>query len=83
MAPCEEQCTPTCTCNCPKVSVTPNSNVLVDQLRVDRKTLSSYKRRQQSATDPRKSSFYIGCVGITVFVVFVGFIVLLDFLPRA
>ncbi|CAC5384851.1 unnamed protein product [Mytilus coruscus] len=73
----------TCACNCPKASSTPSDNVLVTQLGIDKKTLSSYKRRQQSATDPRKSSFYIGCVGITVFSVTVGFIVLLDLLPRA
>ncbi|CAG2252180.1 unnamed protein product [Mytilus edulis] len=78
-----EPSTSTCKCNCPKASVTPINNDLIDQLKIDKKTLSSYKRRRKSATDPRKSSFYIGCIGITVLVIYVAFIVLLDFIPRA
>ncbi|VDI03761.1 Hypothetical predicted protein [Mytilus galloprovincialis] len=73
----------TCECNCPKASVTPINNGVLDQLKIDKKTLSSYKRRRKSATDPRNSSFYIGCVGITVLVISVAFIVLLDCIPRA
>lgn len=80
--PCSEQCSSTCTCSCPKTSVTLNSNTLINQLKIDKKTLSSYKRRLQSATDHRISSYYIGCVGITVFSVTVGFIVLLAFYPE-
>ncbi|CAG2190612.1 unnamed protein product [Mytilus edulis] len=78
-----EPSTSTCKCNCPKASVTPINNDLIDQLKIDKKTLSSYKRRRESATDPRKSSFYIGCIGITVLVISVAFIVLLDCIPRA
>ncbi|CAC5366308.1 unnamed protein product [Mytilus coruscus] len=65
-APCAGKCTSTCTCtfNCPKASTTASSNVLVNQLKIDKKALTSYKRRQQSATDPRKSSYYIGSKNI-------------------
>ncbi|VDI52932.1 Hypothetical predicted protein [Mytilus galloprovincialis] len=73
----------TCTCHCLDVPNTADNSVLVNQLKIDKKTLSSYKRRLQSATDPRKSSLYIGCVGIVVFSVTVAFIVILDFLPNA
>ncbi|CAC5384855.1 unnamed protein product [Mytilus coruscus] len=81
--PCAGKCNSTCTCNCLDVPKKASNNVLVNQLKIDKKTLSSYKRRLQSATDPRKSSLYIGCVGIVVFSVNVAFIVLLDFLPGA
>ncbi|CAG2200681.1 unnamed protein product [Mytilus edulis] len=81
--PCAGTCNSTCTCNCLDVPKKASNKVLANQLKIDKKTLSSYKRRLQSATDPRKSSLYIGCVGIVVFSVNVAVIVLLDFLPRA
>ncbi|CAG2195119.1 unnamed protein product [Mytilus edulis] len=49
--------------------------------KVDTKTLSSYKRKHQSASDPRKSSMYIGSVGIAVLVAIVLLIVFLDCVP--
>ncbi|CAG2246991.1 CD206 [Mytilus edulis] len=53
-----------------------------NDIRLDKTTLSSYIRKKNSGSDPRKSSFYIGCVGLTVLVMSVLFIVVLDFLPR-
>ncbi|VDI72988.1 Hypothetical predicted protein [Mytilus galloprovincialis] len=78
--PCPASCTKTYTCHC---QTTTGSSYTVTDLKIDTKTLSSYKRRHQSVSDSRKSSFYIGCVGIMVLVLFLAFIVLLDFLPRA
>ncbi|CAG2212960.1 unnamed protein product [Mytilus edulis] len=49
--------------------------------KVDTKKLSSYKRKHQSASDPRKSSMYIGSVGIAVLVSVVLLIVFLDCVP--
>ncbi|CAG2243402.1 unnamed protein product [Mytilus edulis] len=49
--------------------------------KVDKKKLSSYKRKHQSASDPRKSSMYIGSVGIAVLVSVVLLIVFLDCVP--
>ncbi|CAG2239885.1 unnamed protein product [Mytilus edulis] len=80
---CTEYCTKSCTCKCEESFGTTTSSTPVTQYKVDKKTLSSYKRRYQSASDPRKSSFYIGCVGITVLVVSCAFVVILDFVPRA
>ncbi|CAC5379913.1 unnamed protein product [Mytilus coruscus] len=51
--------------------------------KVDLKSLSSYRRRQKSADDPRMSSFYIGYVGIAVLVMSILSIIMLDFLPSA
>ncbi|VDI53016.1 Hypothetical predicted protein [Mytilus galloprovincialis] len=79
--PCAASCTQTCACNCPTAPDTPTSSNTLAQLKIDKKTLSSYKRRHKSAWDPRKSSFYIGCVGITVLVLSAAFIVILDFIP--
>ncbi|CAC5359988.1 unnamed protein product [Mytilus coruscus] len=72
----------TCSCVCPKAFGTPTSNVPVARLKIDIKSLSSYKRKLQCATDPRKSSYYIGCVGITILSLYFAFIVLLDCLPK-
>ncbi|VDI51183.1 Hypothetical predicted protein [Mytilus galloprovincialis] len=80
---CTEYCTISYTCKCEESLGTTTSSTPVTQYKVDKKTLSSYKRRYQSASDPRKSSFYIGCVGITVLVVSCAFVVTLDFVPRA
>ncbi|XP_071123808.1 macrophage mannose receptor 1-like [Mytilus edulis] len=51
--------------------------------RVDRKSLSSYRRRHRSEPDPRTSSLYIGCVGCVILIMTVLFIIMLDFLPSA
>lgn len=48
---------------------------------VDTKQLSSYKRKRQSAWDPRKSSLYIGTVGIAVLVLTILLIMFLDCVP--
>ncbi|CAG2205175.1 unnamed protein product [Mytilus edulis] len=71
-----------CSWVCPKALGKPTSKVPVTQLKIDKKTLSSYKRKQQCATDPRKSSYYIGCVGLTILILYFAFIVLLDCLPK-
>ncbi|VDI24936.1 Hypothetical predicted protein [Mytilus galloprovincialis] len=49
--------------------------------RVDRKSLSSYRRRHRSEPDSRTSSLYIGCVGCVILIMTVLFIIMLDFLP--
>ncbi|CAG2194836.1 unnamed protein product [Mytilus edulis] len=49
--------------------------------KVDTKQLSSYKRKHQSAWDPRKSSLYIGSVGIAVLVLTIMLIMFLDCVP--
>ncbi|CAC5384688.1 unnamed protein product [Mytilus coruscus] len=49
--------------------------------KVDTKKLSSYKRLHQSVSDPRKSSLYIGSVGIAVLVSIVLLIMFLDCVP--
>ncbi|CAC5394042.1 MRC [Mytilus coruscus] len=69
-------------CNCQEPSAIPEIPNDIITYRLDKTTLSSYIRKRNSASDPRKSSFYIGCVGITVLVLSVLFIVVLDFLPR-
>lgn len=51
--------------------------------RVDRKSLSSYRRRHRSEPDSRTSSLYIGCVGCVILIMTVLFIIMLDFLPSA
>ncbi|CAG2231195.1 unnamed protein product [Mytilus edulis] len=51
--------------------------------KVDVKSLSSYRRRHQSAPDSRMSSFYIGCVGSVILVMSFLLIIMLDFLPNA
>lgn len=83
MEPCASSCTMTYTCNCPLGPTTSTSYMPVDLNKIDKKTLSSYRRRHMSASDPRKSSFYIGMVGVAVLAGTVAFIVILDFLPRA
>ncbi|CAC5369267.1 unnamed protein product [Mytilus coruscus] len=50
--------------------------------RVDKKSLSSYRRLHYSAPDSRKSSFYIGSGGIAFLVIFGLFILMLDVLPK-
>ncbi|VDI27427.1 Hypothetical predicted protein [Mytilus galloprovincialis] len=65
LTPCAPSCTKAYTCHCPTIPNTPAGSNTLAQLTLDKKTLSSYKRRHQSASDPRKSSVYIGCVGIT------------------
>ncbi|VDI54453.1 Hypothetical predicted protein [Mytilus galloprovincialis] len=49
--------------------------------KVDTKKLSSYKRKHQSASDPRKSSMYIGSVGIAVLLSVLLLIMFLDCVP--
>ncbi|CAG2219917.1 unnamed protein product [Mytilus edulis] len=49
--------------------------------KVDTKKLSSYKRKHQSASDPRKSSMFIGSVGIAVLISVVLLIMFLDCVP--
>jgi hypothetical protein len=38
----------------------------VNDLKIDKTSLSSTIRKKTSASDPRHSSMYIGCVGIVV-----------------
>ncbi|CAC5381864.1 COLEC12 [Mytilus coruscus] len=76
----------TCSCNCDSSTSEPNpthaSTIDTNTLILNNYYLSSAIRRRTSASDPRRSSFYIGCVGVAVLVISVSFIVLLDFLPR-
>lgn len=51
--------------------------------RVDRKSLSSYRKSHQSAPDSGMSSFYIGCVGSAIISISFLLIMMLDFLPNA
>ncbi|CAG2251166.1 unnamed protein product [Mytilus edulis] len=79
---CEELWMNQSKCNCQEPSAIPEIQNDIITYRLDKTTLSSYIRKRSSASDPRKSSFYIGCVGIIVLVLSVLFIVVLDFIPR-
>ncbi|CAC5407310.1 unnamed protein product [Mytilus coruscus] len=76
-------CIDKCTSYCSEYingSVDARPNILY---RVDRKSLSSYRRSHQSAPDSRMSSLYIGCVGCAILIMTILFIIMLDFLPSA
>ena len=64
----------------PSTTVTYNSRIVVD-LKVDKKTLSSYKRQRTSASDDRLSSRVIGIIGATVVISVALLIVILDIFP--
>ncbi|XP_076071678.1 C-type lectin 1-like [Mytilus galloprovincialis] len=75
-----------CLCNCDSPTSEPYpthaSTVDTNTLILNKYYLSSAVRRRTSASDPRRSSFYIGCVGVAVLVITISFVILLDFLPR-
>ncbi|XP_063415974.1 uncharacterized protein LOC134697620 [Mytilus trossulus] len=79
---CEDFWMNQCKCNCQELPAIPEIHNDIITYRLDKTTLSSYIRKRSSASDPRKSSFYIGCVGITVLVLSILFIVVLDLIPR-
>jgi hypothetical protein len=76
-----------CLCDCSKMQnyVTQDNVTLFDvnDLKIDKTSLSSTIRKKTSASDPRHSSLYIGCVGIVVTISVPLFILILDMLPRA
>ncbi|VDI65522.1 Hypothetical predicted protein, partial [Mytilus galloprovincialis] len=76
-------CIKTYTCKCPNPSNRPPTSIPTSSLKLDKKTLSSYRNQHLSASDSRKSSYYIGCVGITVLVLSVAFNAILDCLPSS
>ncbi|CAG2250693.1 TMEM222 [Mytilus edulis] len=55
--------------------------VIVEELKVDKSTLSSYLRTKTSAPDSRGSSRFLGTIGIVLITLIFGFIVALDFTP--
>lgn len=57
------------------------SQILEEMITVDKRNVSTYKRKHQSASDDRPSSQSIGCVAVILLVVNFGGIILLD-LPR-
>ncbi|CAG2246994.1 unnamed protein product [Mytilus edulis] len=65
---CEELWMNQSSCNCQEPSAIPGIPNDIITYRLDKTTLSSYISKRSSASDPRKSSFYIGCVGIIVLV---------------
>ncbi|CAG2228131.1 unnamed protein product [Mytilus edulis] len=69
-------------CNCQEPSASTEIQNDIIMHRLDKTMLSSNIRKKSSASDPRRSSFYIGCVGIIVLVSSMLFIVVLDFIPR-
>ena len=75
-----------CLCDCSKMqNYVTQANALpvdVNDLKIDKTSLSSTIRRKTSASDPRDSSLYIGCVGILVIISVALFILILDMLPR-
>lgn len=78
---CENVCLHQCGCNCSTRAATTHKPNSFTGYTLDKTRLSSYIRRKTSASDPRKSSFYIGCVGFTILVLSIFFIIVLDFLP--
>ncbi|XP_052083615.1 uncharacterized protein LOC127720918 [Mytilus californianus] len=55
--------------------------VIVEDLKLDKSTLSSYLRAKTSAPDSRVSSRFLGSIGIMLITLIFGFIVALDFTP--
>lgn len=76
---CENLCLHQCGCNCSTPAAITHKPNYVTGYTLDKTRLSSYIRRKTSASDPRKSSFYIGCVGFTILVLSIFFITVLDF----
>ena len=76
-----------CLCDCSKkqnyVAQDNATHFDVNDLKIDKTSLSSTIRKKTSASDPRHSSMYIGCVGIVVTISVALFILILDMLPRA
>jgi len=75
-----------CLCDCLKMqNYVTQANVTpfeVNDLKVDKTSLSSIIRKKTSASDPRHSSLYIGCVGIVVTIIVALFILILYMFPR-
>ena len=78
-------------CVCDKITYT--NKTLYDELAlkvaelkkiltVDKEALSSTKRKKTSASDHRRSSQSMGFVAASIICIVIGFVVILDLLPR-
>jgi hypothetical protein len=69
-----------CLCNYSNTSLSSNIDHMINELKVDKTSLSSYKRTKISAGDDRVTSKFIGWLGGLILTLLFGFIVFLDVL---